>query len=73
MHQIVKIAEGAFFVPSYSEQTVLGFQPGITSQTVLVCGDIGIAPSALEEMQEMEREKREGATERPDVWQASAE
>ena len=37
---IRKIAEGAFFVPSYSEQTVVPFQPSITNQTI-TARDIG--------------------------------
>jgi len=30
-----KIGEGAYFAPSYSEQTVIPFQPAITDQTVI--------------------------------------
>lgn len=29
-----KVGEGAYFVPSYSEQTIVPFQPTITAQTV---------------------------------------
>jgi hypothetical protein len=30
-----KIAEGAYFIPSYSEQTIVSYQPSIASQTIL--------------------------------------
>lgn len=30
-----KVGEGAYFVPSYSEQTVLLYQPSITNQTII--------------------------------------
>ncbi len=33
--RVRKIAEGAFFVPSFSLQTVAPFQPGVTNQTVV--------------------------------------
>ena len=35
MKEITMISEGAFFVSSFSEQTVVGFQNGITNQTVI--------------------------------------
>lgn len=33
--QVRKVAEGAYFLASYSEQTIIGFQPGITNQTIV--------------------------------------
>ena len=33
--KISKVGEGAYFVPSYSEQTILSYDPLISSQTVL--------------------------------------
>lgn len=33
--KIHKVSEGAYFVPSYSEQTVLSYDSMMTSQTVL--------------------------------------
>ena len=33
--QVRKVGEGAYFVTSYSEQTIMPFQPIITSQTVI--------------------------------------
>lgn len=36
MEPIKEIRGGTFFVPSYSIQTVLSFQHGITNQTVLM-------------------------------------
>lgn len=30
-----KINEGAYFVPSYSEQTIVAYQPSIASQTIV--------------------------------------
>ena len=35
MNEIIKVAEGAYFVPSYSDQTVLQFIPGITNQSIV--------------------------------------
>jgi hypothetical protein len=32
--EIKQIAEGAFFVPSYSEQTIIPFEGMITAQTI---------------------------------------
>jgi uncharacterized protein (DUF169 family) len=34
MNSVIKVAEGAFYVPSYYEQTVVSYQPGITTQAV---------------------------------------
>lgn len=34
--KIKEVAAGAFFVPTYSEQTVLTFQPVIDNQTILM-------------------------------------
>ena len=34
--EIRQVGEGAYFVPSYSEQTITAFQPTITNQTVTV-------------------------------------
>ncbi|MBI2304447.1 MAG: hypothetical protein HYU86_06830 [Chloroflexi bacterium] len=34
--KVQMIAEGAYFIPSYSEQTIVGFQLGITNQTVAI-------------------------------------
>jgi len=31
-----RVAEGAYFVPSYSEQTVIGFRHGISMQSIVV-------------------------------------
>ena len=43
MAQITKVAEGtyegAFYVPSFSEQTVLSYVPGITTQSL-----VGVVP-----------------------------
>lgn len=39
MNGIVKVAEGAYFVPSYSDQTVIAYQPTIGSQSVLNARD----------------------------------
>ena len=35
MNEIIEISEGAFFVPIYSEQTVVMFQPGVNAQIML--------------------------------------
>jgi len=32
--KIRQVGQGAYFVPSYSEQTIIPFQPSITNQTV---------------------------------------
>jgi hypothetical protein len=32
---IRKINEGAYFVPSYSEQTIVSYQPSIANQTII--------------------------------------
>ncbi|HUV56003.1 MAG TPA: hypothetical protein VMV84_02100 [Dehalococcoidales bacterium] len=32
--KIRQVGQGAYFVPSYSEQTIIHFQPSITNQTV---------------------------------------
>ena len=32
--RIKKVSEGAYFVPSYSVQTIVPFLPGITNQTI---------------------------------------
>ena len=34
--KIRQVGQGAYFVPSYSEQTITPFQPAITNQTVTV-------------------------------------
>ena len=34
--KIREVAEGAYFVPSYSEQTIIPFQQIITTQTVII-------------------------------------
>lgn len=34
--KIHKVAKGAYFVPSYSEQTIIPFQSIITTQTVTI-------------------------------------
>lgn len=39
--QIIEVAEGAYFVPSYSEQTVLLCQPGWWTQSVIMTTDEG--------------------------------
>ncbi len=51
---IRQVAEGAYFVPSYSEQTVLSYQPLVTNQTILVkdVEEETIAPAADEEVGE---------------------
>jgi len=50
---IRKIAEGAYFVPSYSEQTVLPFSGMMVSQTITVKEiDEEIIISVLEEEKE---------------------
>jgi hypothetical protein len=36
MNDIIEVTEGAYFVPCYSEQTVVSYQPGITAQTIVV-------------------------------------
>ena len=38
--KIIKVSEGAFFVPCYSEQTLASFQLGITNQTVILEGNM---------------------------------
>lgn len=35
MNQIKEVAEGAYFVPSYSDQTIVGYQPGVGTQSVV--------------------------------------
>lgn len=37
--QIIEVAKGAYFVPSYSEQTVLLYQPGWWTQSVITTTD----------------------------------
>ena len=32
MNRVVRIANGAYFVPSYSDQTITSHQPGIVTQ-----------------------------------------
>jgi hypothetical protein len=32
--KVREVRQGAYFVPSYSEQTIISFQPTITAQTV---------------------------------------
>lgn len=63
--KIRKVSEGAYFVPSYSEQTVLSYQPLISNQTITVKGpeDEGlIAP--LEEEGNFTKEDFEKALKR---------
>ncbi|MCJ7634636.1 hypothetical protein MUP77_19870 [Candidatus Bathyarchaeota archaeon] len=50
---IRQVAEGAYFVPSYSEQTVLSYQPQFTNQTIIVkeIEEETIVP-AIEEIEE---------------------
>lgn len=43
MNASQQIAEGAFFVPSYSEQTVLSYNPLFTNQTI-ICKEIEEEP-----------------------------
>ena len=38
MKKITQVAEGAYFVPSYFEQTVVAFQPAIFTQTLVAVG-----------------------------------
>ena len=33
--EVKEVAAGAFFVPSYSEQTIIKFSPQLTSQTIV--------------------------------------
>jgi len=35
IHEVQKIADGAYFVPCYSEQTVVHFQPIVTAQAIV--------------------------------------
>ena len=39
---IEKIADGAYFVPSYSVSTLAGYQGGVTNQGVAVVGHVEI-------------------------------
>jgi len=58
MREIQKIAEGAYFVLSYSEQTIAGFQPGITTQTVISARE-EVESQTLYEQDDMEGIVRE--------------
>ena len=33
--RIEKVAEGAYFVPSYTEQPIVSYLPGMTGQTIV--------------------------------------
>lgn len=35
MDSVIRISEGAYFVRSYSEQTVVTFIPGLMTQTII--------------------------------------
>ena len=48
--KIRQVGQGAYFVPSYSEQTIIPFQPSITNQTVTIKEfEEDVVPTSLEE------------------------
>ncbi len=52
--RITKVAEGAYFVPSYSLQTIAGMHAGITNQGVSIReGGEDIEPSGIQEDEEL--------------------
>lgn len=55
MDEIREVAKGAFFVPSYSEQTLTSFRHGITNQTVVIRRE-EIAPTIIESIETPEIE-----------------
>ena len=48
MQKIIKVGDGAYFVPSYSEQTVLLFQEDIYTQSVIGSPEETIVDEAKE-------------------------
>ncbi|MEW6569393.1 MAG: hypothetical protein AB1449_14760 [Chloroflexota bacterium] len=48
MSEIREVAEGAYFVPSYSEQTVIGYQPGVGAQSVVSVREVEVTSPSTE-------------------------
>jgi len=75
MKRIVQVAEGAFFVPSYTEQTVLPTQTGITTQAGIttVCVHEMPYPATVVPEEEMVKELIEDIlVERAPAWRELA-
>lgn len=53
MRTVIEIAPGAFFVRSYSEQTIAPFQYGLTTQGLLIASDELLDLNTQEEQLEL--------------------
>jgi hypothetical protein len=53
--KMVKIADGAFFVPSYPELTVITYQQGTFTQTVVTRDELGVVEEREPEFESEEK------------------